>query len=294
MKKALIELNLAVILFGLSGLFGKLITANPVVIVLGRTIFAAIAIFLGLWVCKIGVAASTRRALLLMMLSGGVLTVHWVVFFYSIQISTVAVGLIGFSTFPVFVTFFEPLLCKQKFRNIDIASGLLVTLGLMFVAPGMDLSDSNTIGLLWAIVSGGLYAVLALLNRRLVEGDSFMVVAFYQHSAAALCLLPFVFTQETLPDTSTLLLLFVLGVLCTALPQTFFIKSLTSLKAQLASIIASLEPVYGIVFAALLLGEIPEVRTVVGATIVFAAVVLAMKAHSKAEGDSSTVTNAEP
>ncbi|WP_163339539.1 DMT family transporter [Desulfopila sp. IMCC35008] len=292
MKKALVELNLAVILFGLSGLFGKLISANPVVIVFGRTIFAAITIFLGLWVLKIGIAASTRRALLLMMLSGGVLMVHWVVFFYSIQISTVAVGLIGFSTFPVFVTFLEPLLCKQKFRNIDIASGLLVTLGLLFVAPGMDLSDSNTIGLLWAIVSGGLYAVLALLNRRLVAGDSFMVVAFYQHSAAALCLLPFVFIQEPLPDTSTLLLLFVLGVLCTALPQTFFIKSLTALKAQLASIIASLEPVYGIIFAALLLGEVPEVRTVAGATIVFGAVVLAMRAHSKVESDSSTTEDA--
>lgn len=283
MNKALLELNIAVLLFGISGLFGKLIAANPVIIVFGRTVFAALAISLGLKLFRVGMAASSRKVLLLMLLSGVVLMVHWVVFFYSIQISTVAVGLIGFSTFPVFVTFLEPMLNKQKFRKIDIASGLLVTVGLLFVAPGMDLSDSTTIGLIWAIASGALYAVLALLNRHLVETDSFMVVAFYQHSTAAVCLLPFVFSGGEMPDLQTIWLLLILGVVCTALPQTLFIKSLTVLKAQLASIVVGLEPVYGIVFAAMLLGEIPEMQTIVGAAIVFGAVVLAMKANSKEE-----------
>lgn len=293
MKKALLELNLAVLLFGISGLFGKIITANPVIIVFGRTIFAALAIAFGIVFFRLGATVSSKKAMLLMLLSGAVLMVHWVVFFYSIQISTVAVGLIGYSTFPIFVTFLEPLLYKQKFRIIDVTSGFLVSIGLLFVAPSMDLSDSTTVGLLWAILSGALYAVLALLNRRLVESDSFVVVAFYQHSTAALFVLPFVALQETFPDTPTLFLLLILGVLCTALPQTLFIKSLSILRAQLASIIASLEPVYGIALAALLLGEIPEFRTVGGAVIVFGAVVLAMRAHSKVEVSSSAGKNDE-
>lgn len=279
MKKANLELHIAVILFGVTGLFGKFITASPLIIVFGRTASAAVIILLGLKVYKVGLAASSKKARFFMFLSGLVLMIHWVIFFYSIQLSTVAIGVIGFSTFPVFVTFLEPILFKQKLRNVDIASGVLVVIGLLLVVPGLSLSDSSTIGLLWAVFSGALYAVLALMNRRLVETNSFMLIAFYQHSTAALCLLPFVVAGGEILDFRTIWLLVVLGVVCTALPQSLFIKSLKLVKAQLASVIIGLESVYGIFFAALLLGEIPNMQTVAGAIVVLGAVILAMKAH---------------
>ncbi len=283
MKQANLELHVAVLLFGVTGLFGKLITASPLIIVFGRTASAAAIILLGLKICKVGLAASSKKSRSFMLLSGLILMIHWVVFFYAIQLSTVAIGVVGFSTFPVFVTFLEPILFKQKLRNVDIASGVLVVVGLLLVVPGLSLSNSSTIGLLWAVFSGALYAVLALMNRRLVETNSFMLIAFYQHSTAALCLLPFMFVGGESLDLRTILLLVVLGVVCTALPQSLFIKSLKFVKAQLASVVIGLESVYGIFFAALLLGEIPSLRTVAGAIVVLGAVILAMKAQSTPE-----------
>ena len=280
MRTAHFELHTAVLLFGVSGLFGKLISASPVTIVFGRTVFAAVAIFIGLKLCRSKFATASHKALFLMALSGLVLALHWVTFFHGIQSSTVAIGLVGFSTFPVFVTFLEPVLSGQKIRKIDVISAMLVSLGLVLVAPSFDLNDSGTVGLLWAVLSGALFAILTLINRHLVETNSSIVVAFYQHSAAALCLLPFVIIFGATLDSNDIWLLLVLGVACTALPQTLFIKSLAALKAQLASVVAGLEPVYGIVFAVLLLGEIPSIQTITGAAIVFGAVVLAMKAHS--------------
>ena len=274
-----IELHIAVLLFGVSGLFGKLISASPITIVAGRTAFAAMAIFIGLALFSFKLKVTPRKSLIILPLSGFVLALHWVTFFHSIQISTVAIGLIGFATFPVFVTFFEPLLSRQKIRGIDVASALIVMSGLILVAPGFDLSDSGTVGLIWAVISGALFAILTLLNRHLVETNSFMVVAFFQHSTAALVLMPFVFLVGGLPGSSTIMLLLVLGVVCTAIPQTLFIKSLTALKAQLASIVTGLEPVYGIVLAAIILKEVPSLSTAIGAILVFGAVILAMKAH---------------
>ncbi len=283
MKKANIEIHIAVILFGITGLFGKFIPASPAMIVFGRTLFAAMVIVLGLKICKIGLAASSKKSLVLLLLSGLVLMLHWVLFFHSIQISTVAIGLIGFSTFPVFVTFLEPLFFKQKIRSIDVVSGALVVVGLLLVVPGLSFANAETIGLIWAVISGALYAVLALMNRHLVERNSYMVVTFYQHSTAALCLLPFMFVNWETPDINTIWLLVILGVVCTAFPQTLYIKSLKVIKAQLASIVIGLESVYGIFFAAILLGEIPNLRTISGAIIVLGAVMLAMKAHSNSE-----------
>lgn len=283
MKKANLEIHIAVVLFGITGLFGKFIPASPAMIVFGRTLFAAIVILLGLKIFKVGLASSSRKSMAIMLLSGMVLMLHWLLFFHSIQISTVAIGVIGFSTFPVFVTFLEPLFFKQKIRSIDIVSGVLVVVGLLLIVPGLSFANAETVGLIWAVISGALYAVLALMNRHLVANNSYMVVTFYQHSTAALCLLPFMFVSWQTPDMNTIWLLIILGVLCTALPQTLYIKSLRVIKAQLASIVIGLESVYGILFAALLLGEIPNLRTIAGAIIVLGAVMLAMKAHSNAK-----------
>ncbi|MDB4754780.1 DMT family transporter, partial [Akkermansiaceae bacterium] len=257
--------------------------ASALIIVLGRTAFAALTIVLGLKIFSAEMRASSRKSLVLIAFSGVLLALHWLTFFHAIQVSTVAIGLIGYATFPIFVTFLEPLLSSQRVRAVDVLSAVVVVIGLVLVAPRFDLSDSGTVGLIWAVVSGALFAVLTLHNRVLVKKNSVRVVALYQHASAALVLLPFVFIQAEVPQSNTVLLLLILGVFCTALPQILFIKSLAVLKAQFVSIVAGLEPVYGILFAAVFLSEIPELQTVIGACLVFGAVVIAMRAHANSD-----------
>jgi len=280
LRTAHIELHVAVLLFGVAGLFGKLVPADSTIIVFSRTFIAALVIFLGLRFYGASLALASRRSLLLLLASGLVLALHWWAFFYAIQLSTVAVGLIGYATFPVFVTILEPMLSSQKYRAVDFASAVLVVIGLIFVAPGFSLADQQLVGLLWAVFSGALFAVLTLINRHLVVDHSSFVVVFYQLGVASLCMLPFAVGAAGGADAKTLWLLVTLGVFCTALPHTLFIKSLRNIKAQLASIVAALEPVYGIVLAAIFLHEIPSLAMLFGAALVFVAVVLAMKAHS--------------
>ena len=78
------------------------------------------------------------------------------------------------------------------------------------------------------------------------------------------------------------LLLAVLGIFCTAFAHVLFIKSLVHIKTQLASITACLEPVYGSLFAFVLLGEIPSLRTILGGGIIIGTIALAsMNPHAK-------------
>jgi drug/metabolite transporter (DMT)-like permease len=69
-----------------------------------------------------------------------------------------------------------------------------------------------------------------------------------------------------------LALLVILGVVCTAIAHTLFIQGMRQIRAQTASIISSLEPVYGIVLAFVLLGEVPTSRTLAGGAVILAAV----------------------
>ena len=109
-----------------------------------------------------------------------------------------------------------------------------------------------------------------------------MVIVCYQNWMATLILFPFLFFEDLSLQPIDFLLLAVLGIFCTALAHVLFIKSLVHIKTQLASITACLEPVYGIIFAFVLLGEMPALRTILGGCIILGTITIAsMKRHTR-------------
>lgn len=274
-KSALIQVHASVFLFGLSGLFGKFLALPATVIVLGRTGFAALALGLVLAVGQRSARMGNGRDWLGMGLLGALLAFHWVSFFLSIQLATVAVGLLTFSSFPVFVTVLEPLLFKTPWRWRDGAIAALVILGVALVIPEYRLGSATTLGAGWGLLSGLSFALLQLLNKGYRQRYSAVAIAFYQNLFACLSLLAVTPVAGLTLTTGDVGLLLVLGVVCTALAHTLFIESLAVLRTQTASVISSLEPVYGIALAALLLGEVPTLRTLVGGAVVLGTTVWA-------------------
>ncbi|MGB6012830.1 MAG: DMT family transporter [Desulfobacterales bacterium] len=274
-RHGLLEIHIAVILFGLSGLFGKFLTLPPLVIVFGRTFFAALTLSIILAGFKIPFRVTSRRDFFVLILLGVILAVHWITFFHSIQISTVAVGLLTFSTFPMFVTFMEPVFFKEKIRPFDILTAVSVVFGLLLVIPSFDFQNNITLGAFWGTLSGFTFAVLSILNRKYVATYPPILMVCCQNGMATLILLPFLFFENWALRPADYVLLPVLGIFCTALAHVLFIKSLVHIKTQLASITACLEPVYGIIFAFFLLGEIPDTRILLGGGIILGTIALA-------------------
>ena len=275
----MLEIHIAVLLFGLAGLFGKLLLLPPTIIVLGRVFFATIFLSLVLLYLKQGIRLRQKQDYFFMALMGFILAVHWVTFFQAIQVSTVAVGLLTFSTFPVFVTFLEPVFFRERVELKDILVAFIAIVGVALVIPEFEIKNSMTQGALWGIASGFTFALLSILNRKYVKAYSSIIVAFYQDSIATVLLLPFLFLSTPVFRLTDILLLSILGVIFTGLAHTLFIKGLAGVKAQKASIIASLEPVYGIIAAILLLGAIPTLRVVLGGVIILSAAFYATVKH---------------
>jgi drug/metabolite transporter (DMT)-like permease len=69
-------------------------------------------------------------------------------------------------------------------------------------------------------------------------------------------------------DNRDIILLLILGIFCTALSHSLFIKGMRHIKAQTAAIISSLEPVYGIIMALFILKEVPSLRTILGGIVI--------------------------
>jgi drug/metabolite transporter (DMT)-like permease len=176
----------------------------------------------------------------------------------------------------------EPYFFKEKLRFFDMITAGAVLIGLIFVIPSFDVQNNVTQGAFWGIVSGFTFAVLSILNRKYVSAYPSVVIVFYQNWIATVILFPFLFFEDLAFQTSDFFLLAILGIFCTALAHVLFIRSLAQIKTQLASIIACLEPVYGIIFAFVLLGEVPALRTIMGGGIILGTIALAtMKRRSK-------------
>lgn len=149
---------------------------------------------------------------------------------------------------------------------------LITFFGVVLVVPEFQLGNSSAQGVLWGLASGFTYAVLSMLNRKYVKAYSSLVIAFYEQLAATLVLIPFLFLQKPVFHPKNILLLILLGTVFTAVSHSLFIGGLKNVKTQTAGIISSLEPVYGIIFAAVLLREIPALRELLGGIIILGTV----------------------
>jgi drug/metabolite transporter (DMT)-like permease len=271
-NKSLLEIHFAVFLFGVSGLFGKLLSLPAIIIVLGRVAFSSIFLLLLLLYIKKDIKLKEKKHYFYLIIMGIILAIHWTTFFQSIQVSTVATGLLAFSTFPIFVTFLEPYFFKEKIRLSNILVAAITFLGVILVIPSFEFGNSTTQGVLWGLVSGFTYAILSILNKKYVKEYSSVIIAFYEQFIAAIILIPFYFLQKPIFQLNDIFLLALLGVVFTGISHLLFINGLKNIKAQTAGIISSLEPVYGILFAAFLLSEIPSIREVLGGMIILGAV----------------------
>jgi drug/metabolite transporter (DMT)-like permease len=274
-RLGLLQIHLGVALAGGAGLFAKFVPVSPVVITCGRTLFGCLALAATARLLKTSLRLRGGKDALWMALAGGILAAHWFSFFTSIRISTVAIGLLSFSTFPLFVTFLEPVLFREKLHGRDVVTAVAVVAGLALVIPEWDLGNHLTQGVLWGLLSAATYAVLSLLSRAHVRSYPALTVAFYQQAVAALCLLPWALGRENVPSGRDLLMLVTLGVVFTALAHGLVVASLRHLRAQTVGVVFGLEPVYGILLAWLLLHEQPAARTLAGGLLICSAVVWA-------------------
>jgi drug/metabolite transporter (DMT)-like permease len=264
------------------------------VIVLGRVIFAGLTLA--------GVL-SLRRALVLpqrladigsLAISGVILALHWTMFFQSVQVSNVSIALLSFSSFPIFTTALEPLMMRERPRRVDILAALLILPGVVLIVPTPTLSNTTTQGVVWGLGAGLTFALLTVWNRRLTRRYSSVIISFYQDGVAAIFLLPTLAFIRPVHGITVrdLVILLALGVLCTALAHTLFIEGLRALSALAASVVAALEPVWGIVFALVLLTEVPTLRTVVGGTCIVGAALLPGLVRQPPEGAEVIVPDA--
>ncbi|MFN4978087.1 MAG: DMT family transporter [Bacteroidota bacterium] len=279
MKKAFLQLHAAIFLAGFTGILGRLIELNEVLLVWYRMMFAAFALLLITIITKKIIKLHFSEMLRLIGI-GGIVALHWVFFYGSIKYSNVSVSLVCFSAIGFFSALLDPLLSKRKFEWIELLLGLMVIIGIYLM---FHFDPHFRTGILFGMISSLLAAIFPILNKKMMDKHQPETITFYEMSGGFFLLtllLPFYLaffpTQYLFPSTSDLIWLLVLSLFCTVLAFNLSVRSLTKISPFTVNLSFNLEPVYGIALAFIYFKEYEEVGVpfYIGIAIIFLTVVL--------------------
>ena len=261
-------LNLAVMMFGIAGVIGQYVEVPSVMVALGRVICSSVILFLITIVKKESLRLKKKKDYILIVCTGAVLALHWTSFFQSIQVSSVAIGTITFSTFPLFLTFLEPVIYREKLCAKSIVSAIVLLVGVVITIPEFSMENQVTVGIIWGMISSLTYAVITLANRYFSGKYQGRIVSLYEQGTAAIVLLPALFFVKATWRVQDVIGVALIGCICTAFAYSLYISAQKKVKAQTAGLISGMETVYGILYAFVLLGEVPTVREIIGGVVI--------------------------
>ena len=270
----LIELNIAVLLISTSGVLGRYISMPPPITIWWRCLFAAILLGAFCWYKKIDLNISKSRDWKTIIISGLFFGAHWVTYFYALQLSNVAIGMLSLFTYPVITVLLEPIFFKSKLNVKHVLLGIIVLIGIYFLTPEFTLENNYTKGVLFGLISSIFYALRNILLKKKIAHYHGSMLMFYQMVIITLVLWPAFFFFEMNPRTNDWGALIVLALVTTAIGHTLFIMSFKNFSISTASIISSIQPIYAIIFGFLLLNEIPAERTIIGGVLILSTVVI--------------------
>lgn len=282
-RKSIMSLHIAVMLFGFSAVLGQFVDAPAVIVAGGRVVCSSILLLVSALLSKRDIRLIRRMDYGIAVIAGIILAIHWTTFFQSIQSSSVAIGTITFSTFPLFLTFLEPMVFHEKFQIQSLLGAAVLLLGVFITIPEFSMENQMTVGILWGMVSSLSYAILTLFNRYLSRTYEAGTICLYEQGTAAVVLLPTFFFVQTRWTVENIVGIAMIGLVCTAIAHSLYVAAQKKVKAQTAGIISGMETVYGIVFAMLFLGEVPGIREVIGGIIILCVAVLSSLAAARKE-----------
>jgi drug/metabolite transporter (DMT)-like permease len=262
--RTLILLHIAVFLAGWTGIFGRIISLGGLPLVWYRSMvaLAALAAVLALMrrLHRVGAAAILRIAF-----CGALLGIHWVAFFASIKASNISVGVACIATSCFFTAVFDPLINRHELSWKDFLISFIAIAGILLI---FTLDVRYRLGIALGLLSAAVYSIFSILNVRVAAstGQDSATMLLYELVGCvvflALCMPFYVRINPDLPafpPQHDLLGLILLGSVFTIIPFLLQIHALRYLKPFTVNVTYNLEPVYSILFAAIIFGETREV-----------------------------------
>ena len=257
-RKALLQIHCCVLLWGFTAILGKLISLPALDLVWWRMTIV-VAVLLAWPRVRRELRQTDRRTMAIFAGIGIVVALHWLTFYGAIKLSNASVAVTCMAIGPIFMAFTEPWIARRRFDLRELAVGVAALPGVALVVGGTP--GGMRAGLAVGVLSAFLVAIFGSLNKRHVERAGPLVITGVELAAGTLflTLVALTWTREgplmPLPGARDAGFLAILALGCTLLPFAVSLEALRHTSAFTAQLAVSLEPVYAVILAILLLGE---------------------------------------
>lgn len=252
MKKAFLQLHIAVFLAGFTGILGRLITLNEGLIVWYRLFITALTMWVLFYLMK-RIHQIPLRDILKITGVGFIAALHWVTFYGSIKYANVSVALVCFSAIGFFTAVFEPLILRKKVNWLEMLLGLVTISGIYII---FHFDTQYKTGIIIGLVSAILASLFPIYNREFLKRMNVETMLTWQQTGGLLVLsafLPWYLhrfpTDNLIPGWSNIGWLLVLSWVCSVIAFQLSGNALKRLSAFTVNLTYNLEPVYGILLA---------------------------------------------
>ena len=269
----LLQLNFAVLLISTSGALGRFIELPVPLIIALRACLGAIPLIL---FCKFkkfsfNIQKKDRSTIII---SSILMGTHWIAYFISLKLSNVAIGMLSVFTYPVITAFLEPILLKNKFKKSNLILGLMVLVGIYFLVPEFSLENDYFKAIGFGVFSALCYSIRNIFMKQKASEYEGSILMVYQLIIISILLAPVFFVYDMTGLEASIPALLILAFLTTATGHTLFIYSFRNFTISTASIISSIQPVYGIIIGMIILGEYPLLNTIFGGILILGTVMI--------------------
>ncbi|HVY22628.1 MAG TPA: DMT family transporter [Steroidobacteraceae bacterium] len=271
------QMHFSVVLFGFTGILGKLITLHTAPLVWWRVLIVVACLLLLPQTWR-GLRQLTPRLLFTYLGIGVVLCLHWLCFYGSVKFANASVAAATIALASIMSAFIEPLWLRQRIKPAEVLLGVLIIPGVMLIARGTP--HYMLFGLILGMLSALFVALVAILNKRFIHHSDAFTMTCIEMSAAWLFItvlspvLPAGESAFVIPGLHDAILLLILALCCTALPFVLTFKAMRHVTAFGSLLAVNMEPVYTILLSIILLDEQRELgpRFYIGALIILIAV----------------------
>ena len=281
-KKSLLMMTASMLIFGTIGIFRKYVPLSSALLACCRGILGALfLLLLAALRKKHGLFSGIgRKHLLLLLLSGGMIGLNWILLFEAYRYTTVSTTTLCYYMQPTIVALLSPLVFRERLtvKKVICILAALVGMALISGIPESGLpGPQEAKGILLGLGAAVLYAGVVMLNKKLPGMDAY-AKTILQLGAAAVALLPYVLATEDLSALQLtqvmLFMLLIMGILHTGIAYALYFASMDGLKAQTIALVSYLDPISALVLAALILHEPMTQAGVLGAVLILGAALI--------------------
>ncbi len=276
--KSYLNLHLIVFIWGFTAILGALISIQSDALVWYRMLIAALFLFFFILFKKESFQIPGKEFIKLIFV-GLLIALHWIFFFEAIHVSNVSITLAVFSLGAFLTSILEPLFYGRKILWYEVFFGFIIIAGLAMI---LQVEINYLSGIAYALASIIIGVLFTLMNGKLIEKHEPSVITFYEFLAGVFFItIYFLFTNKFnvnffILTTNDWVYLLILSSVCTAYAFTASVKVMRTLSPYTVMLTTSLEPVYGIILAFLILGgkEKMSFEFYIGAVLIVITVIL--------------------